>query len=391
MSDKKPSLKVSPAEEKIGPEEDKIDIRTVRFPGGLADKAKSLLMKHPEIMNNARSCFRNENGKTIVEEVVPRGDLSQDNVIFPRNQEDITDQDLKAIIVFASSIVDDALLRYNKQAAYEDALHKAIWSKDGGRYAGKINASTYSVLLEDMLKGKSKKASDESSKEAAAKKLTLTDKQLKMVEKAVGKKKGIGEGAAVKHDLMKKLKSTDKTKIEEKKKSDKSAASKEATMDKVVKEAVQKQIEELKVKLASLEAAVAEKPEVKEAAEAEKPEVKEASKTEETPSTGTIVEALDEIAGTLEEQNDPELLKMAYQLDVVADVLEGKRTAATIEGDADEAYMKKYFKAGVREQEADEKYNKNFNNDPTVQIANLRKGLTKADIPYQAVTIVNQK
>jgi len=140
---KKSDLKVSPGDKKD-------DARA---------KAKQLLSKHPEIMYNARNLFRNENGTTIVEERVPRGDEKKEDAIMPRTQGDLTDKDLREMAVFASSLVDDTIKQYDQSVAYEDALQRAIGSKDGGKYAGKVNASTFALIMDQM--GKKKQASEE--------------------------------------------------------------------------------------------------------------------------------------------------------------------------------------------------------------------------------------
>lgn len=118
----------------------------------LRDKAKALILKHPEVMHNARNLFHNENGKTIIEEKVPRGDEGIESSIMPRNQGDLRESDLKAIIKEAKGLIDDVLKGYDDRVAAEDALSRAIASMDGGKYAGKLNASTYNVLLDSMVK-----------------------------------------------------------------------------------------------------------------------------------------------------------------------------------------------------------------------------------------------
>lgn len=148
-AEKKPAFKVKPADKKI-------ETSGMRDKAALKDKARSLLMKNPEIMRNARAYFRNENGKTIPEETVPRGDLSTENVIYPRNMDDLTEDDLQGIAVFANSIMDEGLVRYDRKTAVEDALHRAIATKDEGRYAGKINSNIFSVLAEHLEKSKKK-------------------------------------------------------------------------------------------------------------------------------------------------------------------------------------------------------------------------------------------
>jgi hypothetical protein len=142
---KKQDLKVSPSDKK----DDKNDTKS---------KARLLIMNHPEVLYNAKNLFHNENGKTIIEESVPRGDAKSDS-IMPRNQGDLTDSDLRELAVYASSMVDDIIAQYDQKVAYEDALQRAIGSKDSGKYAGKISASTFTLILDQM--GKKKQASEE--------------------------------------------------------------------------------------------------------------------------------------------------------------------------------------------------------------------------------------
>lgn len=130
----------------------------------------------------------------------------------------------------------------------------------------------------------------------------------------------------------------------------------------------------------------------KELHKSSKGDEKEASEeTEASTEEPTIVDQLDEIAEVLEQQNDPELLKVAYQLDVVSDVLEGKKTAAALESEPDEAYMKKYFRAGLREGDADEKsYMKEFNTDLSEETSRVPGHVSvehknASELPYRKV------
>jgi hypothetical protein len=118
----------------------------------LTNRARQLLMKHPELANNARGLFRNENGKTIVEETVPRGDLSKENLIYPRCQGDLEEDDLRGLAVYASTLIDKTLAGYDEKVAQEDALTKAIWNKDGGKYANRVNQSTFQLIMDQMVK-----------------------------------------------------------------------------------------------------------------------------------------------------------------------------------------------------------------------------------------------
>jgi len=126
-------------------------------------KVTGILAKHPVLQNKARELFRNENGMTVVQERVPRGDLPQEEEIMPRNEWDLTEEDLKGLVDHAKKMVDPILSKYDEDVALEDALSKAVWSKDGGKYQGRLSACTQKIVL-DAMRGKSaqtsKKAAD---------------------------------------------------------------------------------------------------------------------------------------------------------------------------------------------------------------------------------------
>jgi hypothetical protein len=130
-----------------------------------------------------------------------------------------------------------------------------------------------------------------------------------------------------------------------------------------------------------------EEPKAEDKKEEKKEEKKEAS-TEKT-AMATIVASLDEIAGTLEAQKDPELTKIAFQIDMVSDVLEGKKEAATLESDADEKFMKEFFHAGTREADKDEKYMGEFNTDTSTELRDKfqkgQLGKDASELPYKVV------
>lgn len=116
------------------------------------EKAKGLIRNHPEILFNARKLFHNENGTTVIEDKVPRGDLKQEDVIMPRHQYDLKEADLQAISKHAKKIVDASIKEYDERVAMEDALTRAIATLDDGKYAGKVSASTYSLILGNLVK-----------------------------------------------------------------------------------------------------------------------------------------------------------------------------------------------------------------------------------------------
>jgi len=122
-----------------------------------------------------------------------------------------------------------------------------------------------------------------------------------------------------------------------------------------------------------------------------KEDKKEAPKKKtEKEATEEVVASLDNIAGLLENQKDPELLKLAFEIDRVSDVIEGKKEAATLESDSDEAFMRKFFHAGAFETDKDEPYMKEFNTDTSDELAQkFKKNQLGKDastkLPYQIV------
>jgi len=351
---------------------------------------RNLLLQHPEIKNNARALFRNENGKTIVEEIVPRGDVKTKDAIYPRNQSDLKEEDLRNLAVCASELIDPVIFKYDPRLAKEDALVMAIRTKDGGKYEGKINASTFCLILDTM--GTKKKASEE-------------DKPA-VVETQVG----TGLEKIVEKNAHENNVSTSDIPVEEN------------LMDKV---ALLKVKEDLLAKVAAIDVLVGVgAPETsKEAAEtkpcpkcgtnvlvktkycvkckaktlggdsSKKEEKKEPKKEKEASSEiAGITAAIDKVAGELEAMNDPELFKIAFQLDQMADVLEGKKEARTIETDPPASYMKDHFKAGLKEGDADEKsYMKSFDTDVSEEVAGVKDkkdGNAKSassKLPYQII------
>jgi len=112
--------------------------------------AKGFLKNHPEILFSSRDLFHNKNGQTVIESVVPRGDLNTEASIMPRTQYDLKEADFQAISKHASKLIDPVIKEYDGRIAMEDALTKAIATLNDGKYANKINASTYNLLLDNM-------------------------------------------------------------------------------------------------------------------------------------------------------------------------------------------------------------------------------------------------
>jgi hypothetical protein len=377
--DVKPDKKVQPSKKK---KEEKRDDKK-----SLKDKATLMIMRHPELMNNARGLFRNENGKTIVEEMVPRGDLDTEEQIMPRNQGDLDDDDLRELALYASGMVDKDLLQYDSKVAFEDALQKAVWSKDDGRYQNRVNASTFQLILDNM-KSMKKKASEEEEQDRQAQE-EQPEEQSSVSDKS----------------------SSD---AEENPEENSPGGVKEAKMDEAL---LKKEIAATRKRLAALQVLAGEEESEKEEAQ-EEGTSKEATETFECPKCGTkvlkktgycvkckakvkpkgskeasektaaqkVAEQLDEIADLLESHDDPELMKLAYEIDEVSDSLDGKKTAAALESDSDEPYMKKYFRHGALEKDADEPYMKEFDEDISTELRNKQqKGQLgkEASMPYK--------
>ena len=93
------------------------------------------------------------------------------------------------------------------------------------------------------------------------------------------------------------------------------------------------------------------------------------AKEEEKDASSPIVDELDKIAEELEQSGDYELFKVAYQLDQVSDVLQGKKTAAALESEPDEKYMKDAFKSTIRQKDKDEGYMESFATDKTQEVS----------------------
>jgi hypothetical protein len=98
-----------------------------------------------------------------------------------------------------------------------------------------------------------------------------------------------------------------------------------------------------------------------------------------------FTERLDKIASEVEADNP----RIALQIDMISDVIEGKKEASTLKFDADEAwYMQNRFNSQVRKREADEPYMDQYNKNNFEQVIDARRNPTpvkKASVPYQKV------
>lgn len=93
-------------------------------------------------------------------------------------------------------------------------------------------------------------------------------------------------------------------------------------------------------------------------------------------------ERLDKIAEEVQASN-PEI---ALQIDMVSDVIEGRKDASTLKSDADESrYMANRFNYQVRSRQPDEPYMDNFNKSNFEQVAEIKKSPVAVKKAYQKV------
>jgi hypothetical protein len=357
---------------------------------------QNILLKHPDVLNNARHLFRNENGRTIVEDRVPRGDPDRKGVGQPFCQADLTDPDLRNLAKYASDIVDEHLLKYDEKTAFEDALHRAINEMDGGKYAGKVNASTFGLILSNVGKGKAKqekKASNYSdypehlSNEVKEDPMSRSE-EIKTLEQKLASLKNDETMQKVAEFLVNQTpEQREQLKAMIKAAADQNDPKRwQKTMDAIGmkgKKAAEEKPAEGEPGHEEAETPAEEAKEKKDnpAEEAAEEKAKK-DKAPEEKDAAAVIEELGNIAGELEATGDYDLFKVAYQIDQVADVLEGKKSAATLESDTDEKFMKDAFQSTIRQKESDEKFMGSFATDKTEEVskayANKPYGVVKA-------------
>lgn len=399
-------------------------------------KLEGVLEGHPGVRNNARGYFRNENGKTIVQERVPRGDLPQDAVIMPRTEADLTDEDIRGIAKEAKGLIDPVIEKYDGDAAMQDALSKAIWTMGGGMYQNRVGANTQALIL-DVMKGDKGKSAKEASEEveaanidtliesipvtsggaggdqpkgkapqeAAPPKEAMMDKEtlrkeaanlskkldaLKVLldedegedveacERIAGSKKGPGKpdgtgpfGGTDECQMSKKDEgSEDSDESDEDNGAEKTAGSKKGPG-----------IPDGTGPRGGTGACPMTKSEGDEGDEDEEKGEKEEPETAEASVVGAIDEIAEMVEKEARDKKDLDLFRIAFQLDCVSDYLSGEKDAAVLQSEPDEDFMRKAFHAGAPEKDADEPYMKEFDTDPTTEVAGV-VGKTAASLPY---------
>lgn len=99
----------------------------------------------PEVQNNAYKYFNYDN--RVVNERVNRFDQKSSY----KGPDDFTDSDYNELVVYAKTLINPILAKYNLKVANEDALNMAIRSYSQGLFDGKVNAGRFGVLLEAMI------------------------------------------------------------------------------------------------------------------------------------------------------------------------------------------------------------------------------------------------
>ena len=91
---------------------------------------------------------------------------------------------------------------------------------------------------------------------------------------------------------------------------------------------------------------------------------------------------LDKVAEELQKYSK----EAALQIDLVSDVLEGKREASTLQFDPDEArYMAGRFNYNVKQRDADEPFMDNYNQSNFEQVMNTHRNPAPIKVAYQKI------
>jgi len=93
-------------------------------------------------------------------------------------------------------------------------------------------------------------------------------------------------------------------------------------------------------------------------------------------------ERLDKVASELESVSP----QMAYAVDLVSDVIEGRRSASTLKFDPDEArYMAGRFNFNIKNREPDEPYMDSYNQSNFEQVMGARRNPVPIKVAYAKV------
>jgi hypothetical protein len=287
-----------------------------------------------ETTNNAYPYFNFDH--RVVEERVNRGDQPSTY----KGPDQFKDADYTDLINYAKASLNPVLMKYSKTVACEDALHMAIRSFGNGQFDGKVNADKYAVLLKALCG------------------------RLEMSGNV-----GIGTNNPVAHvDIVAKKK-------KEETPAPAPTPAPEPLSQKTLRELGVKKPTDVPTKTKDTKGPKLERKNLKIF-------LKEAQMLKNAQK---YTERLDKIAEEIQAAS-PE---MAMQIDMISDVLEGRKEATTLKFDADEArYMAGRFNYTVRQRDADEPYMDGFNQNNFEQVITVKRNpvpIKLASAPYKKV------
>jgi len=287
----------------------------------------------PETTNNAYPYFNYDH--RVVNERVDRGDKPSTY----KGPDEFKDSDYQSLLNYARTMIDPNLKKYSKEVACEEALNLAVRSYGNGAFDGKVNANKFQVLLSSL-------CSDLDTSGNV----------------------GINLGTPNTH-------------------ADVTAKKKKAPAQTVVPHRVLKQLG-IKVREVGSRPGQSKNPQfvktqdgivVHKKAENENPLKEERMAIKNAQQ---YTERLDKVATEIQAVNPD----FALAIDMVSDVIEGRRSASTLKFDADEArYMAGRFNFSVRKRDADEGFMDHFNANTMDQVITVRKNPVPIKVAYQKV------
>lgn len=300
---------------------------------------QGFISQFPESSQNAYKYFNFDH--RVVEERMPRADQSPNVKPTYQGPNDLTNADYGALITDAKARINPILAKYSQRVAQEDALHMAIRDFNNGMFDGKVSAAHFNVLLDAM-----------SGKQPA-------QMPMPVMAKDKGKEKPKKEKSQIVPRRILKQLGVDPHKVLQRsqlrRKVDKGVPH---LMSEPGKGIVMKKESEIH------ESSLNCRPNLSGACVEIKQEGVSMIKNAQQ-----YTERLDKIADELE-AFAPEL---ALHVDMVSDVIEGRKEATTLKHDADEKYMNNRFNMDVRKREADEPFMDEYNKSDFEQVMQVRK------------------
>lgn len=277
----------------------------------------------PEVRNNAYKYFNYD--RRVVQETVPRGGQAVGAKTPYRGPEDLCNANFDDLVKNAQTRINPILAKYSQVVACEDALHTAIRDFAKGYFDNKINANRFAVLLKAMMVPSSCPMAPvmaEEEIEAARKKKEKAPESKRISPTTLTRQLGLTP-----LDIPQRARIRKRTQAPT-----------------LVREKGQVIIQST-----------------------DQSPIKEA---EMLKNAKQYTERLDKIAEELQ-TTSPEI---ALQIDMVSDVIEGRREASSLKFDPDEArYMANRFDYRVRARNADEPYMDKFNASNFEQTINVKR------------------